>query len=164
MQSYSWKFYWVWPLIYSKNIPEVMFVAVIFIALLITLNCPCCPCNVELNLIRIAVLGTVYTCRSWPGNILTHAFINLFIHCFNMIGVIYVDGSLSVHFDKNRFLNWFGILKVIWNRTSGKNGTQPHRYGILTRIPGIQFVCLNATGSEACSAYMSSCQRQTWNP
>ena len=126
--------------------------------------------NGELNSIRIAVLGTVaYVLEglyilSWPGSMLTHAFINSFIHCFNMIGVIYVDRSLSVHFDKNRFLNWFGILKVIWNRTSGKNGTQPHRYGILTRIPGIQFVCLNATGSEACSAYTSSCQRQTWNP
>ena len=40
---------------YSKNIPEIMFVAGIFIALLITLNCACCPCNVELDSIRIAV-------------------------------------------------------------------------------------------------------------
>ena len=85
-----------------------MFVAVIFIALLITLNCPCCP---MVNSICIAVLGTVaYVLEglyilSWPGSMLTHAFINSFIHCFNMIGVIYVDRSLSVHFDKNRFLN-----------------------------------------------------------
>ena len=40
---------------YSKNILEIMFVAGIFIALLITLNCACCPCNVELDSICIAV-------------------------------------------------------------------------------------------------------------
>jgi len=120
--------------------------------------------NVELDSIRIAILRTLYTWRSVHfalGSLLTPAFNNTFIHCCNVVEVIYVDRSLSVHFDKNRFLNWFGILKLIWNRTFGKNGSQPHGCEMLTRIPGIQFVCVNATGPESCSAYMSSCQRQT---
>ena len=78
-----------------------MFVAVIFIALLITLSCPCCP---MVNSIQQYILEGLYI-LSWPGSILNHAFINSFIHCFDMIGVIYVDRSLSVHFDKNWFLN-----------------------------------------------------------
>ena len=85
-----------------------MFVAFILIALLITLNSPCCP---MVNPIQFAlqsweqyILEGLYI-SSWPGSILTHAFIYSFIHCFNMIGVIYADRSLSVHFDKNWFLN-----------------------------------------------------------
>ena len=164
MQSSSWKFYWAWPSVYFKNIQDVMFVAVIFIALLITLNCACCP---MLNSIQFAlqyweqyILEGLYI-LPWVVSSLMLSLIHSFNHCCNVVEVIYVDRSLSVHFDKNRFLNWFGILKLIWNRTFGKNGSQPHGCEMLTRIPGIQFVCLNATGPEACSANMSSCQSQT---
>ena len=68
--------------------------------------------NVELNSIHIAILRTVYTWRSVHfalGSLLTHAFINSFIHSCNVVEVIYVDRSFPVHFDKNRFLNWFEI-------------------------------------------------------
>ena len=110
MQSFSWKFYWVWPLVHSKIIPDVMFVAVIFIALLITLNCPCCP---MLNSIQFAL-------QSWEQYILEGLYILPWVVSWLMLSLIhsfidvmwlksFIYRSFPVHFDKNRFLNWFEI-------------------------------------------------------
>ena len=129
-----------------------MFVATIFISLLVTLNCPHCP---MLNSIQFAlqfqeqyiIQGLLHFVLN---SLLTHAFMNSFIHSFNVVGIIYVNRSLSVILMKiGSSKDCSGILKLIWNRTSGKNGSQHYGYGIFTRISGKQFVCLNAIDSVA---------------